>query len=291
MIVDELEALAAIFGPENVLSSHGGQHIEIHGLEASVSLEHVTGTKLDASFTVLIKIPDKGYPITAPPILTINAHWLTPVEAKDLANAAITKVWEKDNSQNDLLTSLIFYITANIPTRNIMSTHCWKPQLSPNSKSPNAHNTDEHCEADATLPDRLKPHSVSQTAGGIKIRHGRVLVDRKSSFQAHFSNVSSKLEVHEVLETLLAINKIAKATHNIWAYSIPSETSAKAMDHDSDGESGAGRKMHAMLDLLGASRTFVMVSRWYGGTKLGPDRFRHINTLTAEIIRENSGSG
>lgn len=53
-------------------------------------------------------------------------------------------------------------------------------------------------------------------------------------------------------------------------------------DHDSDGESGAGSKMQWLISTMKVRNVFVMVSRWYGGIQLGPDRFRIINRMTRD---------
>ena len=49
---------------------------------------------------------------------------------------------------------------------------------------------------------------------------GDILVDRKSTFQAHLAPVSSTQDVAELLAVLKSNNKIARATHNIMAYRI-----------------------------------------------------------------------
>ena len=58
-------------------------------------------------------------------------------------------------------------------------------------------------------------------------------------------------------------------------------------DNDDDGEDGAGNKMATLLDIMRAQDVFVMVTRWFGGIKLGPDRFKHIATATQNILKEN----
>lgn len=49
-------------------------------------------------------------------------------------------------------------------------------------------------------------------------------------------------------------------------------THAQVADNDDDGESGAGAKLAALLELMGVQNVFVVVTRWYGGVHLGPDR-------------------
>lgn len=42
-----------------------------------------------------------------------------------------------------------------------------------------------------------------------------------------------------------------------------------------------------LLKTLGVSNVMVVVSRWYGGIQLGPDRFKHINNACREILEKN----
>ena len=58
-------------------------------------------------------------------------------------------------------------------------------------------------------------------------------------------------------------------------------------DNDEDGESGAGAKMGALLDMMDVECCVVVVSRWYGGIHLGPDRFKHINNCARALLQES----
>eukprot|EP00632_Arachnochrysis_sp_CCMP2950_P006939 CAMPEP_0185718960 /NCGR_PEP_ID=MMETSP1164-20130828/47832_1 /TAXON_ID=1104430 /ORGANISM="Chrysoreinhardia sp, Strain CCMP2950" /LENGTH=74 /DNA_ID=CAMNT_0028386611 /DNA_START=15 /DNA_END=236 /DNA_ORIENTATION=+ len=68
---------------------------------------------------------------------------------------------------------------------------------------------------------------------------------------------------------------------------VDAATGARRADNEDDGETGAGAKMAHVLDLFdGPTGVFVMVSRWYGGIKLGPDRFKHIAKLTQRALED-----
>ena len=43
-----------------------------------------------------------------------------------------------------------------------------------------------------------------------------------------------------------------------------------------DGESGAGLVIVRMLEREGLTDHLIVVTRWYGGVKLGGDRFRRV---------------
>lgn len=44
-----------------------------------------------------------------------------------------------------------------------------------------------------------------------------------------------------------------------------------------------------LLEIVGAEDVLVVVSRWYGGIHLGPDRFKHINNA-ARMVLEKGGA-
>eukprot|EP00951_Prasinocladus_malaysianus_P034768 scaffold353390_cov40-Prasinocladus_malaysianus.AAC.1 len=58
-------------------------------------------------------------------------------------------------------------------------------------------------------------------------------------------------------------------------------------DNDEDGETAAGGRLAHLLQLVDARDVVVVVSRWYGGVKLGPARFTHINNAARELLLEN----
>lgn len=44
------------------------------------------------------------------------------------------------------------------------------------------------------------------------------------------------------------------------------------------------------IQIMDAWDIIVVVSRWFGGTHLGPDRFKHINSATREaVLRSQAG--
>lgn len=57
-------------------------------------------------------------------------------------------------------------------------------------------------------------------------------------------------------------------------------------DNDDDGEDAAGARLAHLLEMRKEDGIFVVVSRWYGGIKLGPKRFAHINNVARELLQE-----
>jgi len=125
-----------------------------------------------------------------------------------------------------------------------------------------------------------------------EIHSGEPISDRKSTFQAFLARVVHPKQAMCVLAKLKENKKIANAAHNMWAYRIggggkeksPSPLIARC---DDDGETHAGGRMLHLLEILDATNVIVVVSRWYGGILLGPDRFKHISNVTRNILEQN----
>ncbi|KAB0799229.1 hypothetical protein PPYR_07109 [Photinus pyralis] len=118
------------------------------------------------------------------------------------------------------------------------------------------------------------------------IIHGTTVEDRKSIFQGHTCTIHAAQDVRDVTELLLQNKKISHATHNITAYRITTPNGNILQDCDDDGETHAGGRLLHLLQILNVVNVYVMVSRWYGGIQLGPDRFRHINNAARQVLQE-----
>lgn len=113
------------------------------------------------------------------------------------------------------------------------------------------------------------------------------ITERKSVFIGHCARVSDASQVQEMLDGLGRDRRIAKATHNIWAYRIVT-ASVTIQDFDDDGETGAGSRLLHLLQLLKLSNVLVVVSRYFGGVKLGPARFKLINNAARQVLEEHA---
>ncbi|XP_053252352.1 protein IMPACT isoform X5 [Podarcis raffonei] len=121
------------------------------------------------------------------------------------------------------------------------------------------------------------------------IYHGNPITDRRSTFQAHLAPVVSPKQVKNVIAELYKNKKIASATHNIYAYRIYCEDKQTFLqDCEDDGETAAGGRLLHLMQILDVRNVLVVVSRWYGGILLGPDRFKHINNCARNILVEQN---
>ncbi|MES0824485.1 YigZ family protein [Ruegeria sp. SCP11] len=116
-------------------------------------------------------------------------------------------------------------------------------------------------------------------------RLGVILMDRGSKYAVSGATVSTRAEVDAVLHDLKSDKAYAKATHNTWAAVLP--TGALKAD---DGESGAGMVILRMLERAELQNHVVIVTRWYGGKKLGGDRFRRVQDATRAYL-DHIGAG
>lgn len=109
------------------------------------------------------------------------------------------------------------------------------------------------------------------------------LVDTKSTFIAHVARVTSTSQARLYVQQLLASDKrIRTATHNMTAWRIRGPGSASFQDCDDDGETAAGGRLLHLMQLMDIWDAMVVVTRWYGGVKLGPRRFAVINAVARD---------
>ncbi|RDA90342.1 hypothetical protein CP533_6018 [Ophiocordyceps camponoti-saundersi (nom. inval.)] len=109
--------------------------------------------------------------------------------------------------------------------------------------------------------------------------------ERKSSFVAHAHAIRSPAEARSRIASLLCSNRrLRDATHNIVAWRVRGSGLVTYSDCDDDGEAAAGGRLLRLLQLCDAWDVVVVVSRWFGGVRLGPRRFAIINAVAREAL-------
>lgn len=111
-----------------------------------------------------------------------------------------------------------------------------------------------------------------------------VVSDKGSKYAVTGGAVDSRADAKAFVKSMCRAKKYAKATHNTWAAILP-EGQVKS----DDGESGAGMVILRMLEREGLESHIIVVTRWYGGTKLGGDRFRHVQTCVRYYLDQLKG--
>lgn len=113
--------------------------------------------------------------------------------------------------------------------------------------------------------------------------HRHALEVKKSRFLAQAAPVASPEQALAFVQQAAD----ASATHNAWAYRLG--TSYRFHD---DGEVGgtAGRPILQAIEGQGVDRVVVLVTRWYGGVKLGTGGLvRAYGGCAAECLRSATG--
>ncbi|KJH48079.1 RWD domain protein [Dictyocaulus viviparus] len=252
------------------MEDYGAQQTELEVLQSifgdliSFESEHKIRISFDDDVKLLVTLPVMNssqeparYELSGPSLSTTERYQL---------QSALNDV-EMEDPRSQIIYSWIMVV------KNFMETRV-SPKL--------------QCSSDSTDQDEsvVSRHDIVVPV----IHHGEVLTDRKSHFQAHLAKVTSEQEVAVVLERLLENPKIARATHNMYAYRIVQfKNGHQSRLHNcfDDGETGASSKMLHILEKMNADNVLVIVTRWYGGIHLGPDRFRHINNLTRDIVSKH----
>lgn len=109
------------------------------------------------------------------------------------------------------------------------------------------------------------------------------LSDRGSKYAVSGGEVTSRSGAQSFIKQLKRQKKYAKATHNTWAVLL--ESGPLKAD---DGESGAGNVIVRMLEREGLNNHIIVVTRWYGGTKLGGDRFRRVQDAVRHYLENRT---
>ncbi|KAK3378245.1 ribosomal protein S5 domain 2-type protein [Podospora didyma] len=111
------------------------------------------------------------------------------------------------------------------------------------------------------------------------------VVELKSTFIARCAAVSSPTQAAQYVQHLLSVDKrVRGATHNITAWRIRGPNGTSFQDCDDDGETAAGGRLLHLMQLMDLWDTMVIVTRWYGGQKLGPRRFALINAAARDAF-------
>ncbi|KAM3501517.1 hypothetical protein MY10362_005493 [Beauveria mimosiformis] len=102
------------------------------------------------------------------------------------------------------------------------------------------------------------------------------LTSRASTFVAHAASVSNAGSRPGLIRQLITERPdLETASHNAWAIrtSFGNSPLVQQASFD-DGETGCGKFMLEIMREANITNTLVVLTRWYGGVMLGPDRWR-----------------
>lgn len=264
-LLAELDVLRAIYG-----DSSDGEEVCVYNPSWRTSkitfpIADVAGPRA----TLTVNYPAQGYPSEAPPQCRLSAPCVDK-SCWTLAelDALVLALW-REEAKGVMLYPLIETLRPPL-------AEAWVKQQ------------------ESTAPLRQEPTSsvsvdtLLQHVGWTRdmIAISDTVTDRKSAFVGCATPLPTAdilpMVVQQMLPLLLP--KADRATHCMYAYTTPDGAS----EHDDGGESGAGTRLMRFLQFQSAN-TFVqkrgcliVVYRWYGGTHLGSDRWRHILTCAKD---------
>ncbi|KAK8031050.1 hypothetical protein PG990_000784 [Apiospora arundinis] len=117
------------------------------------------------------------------------------------------------------------------------------------------------------------------------------VTSKDSTFIVRATKLAKLSHRQDTLQALFtAIPNLKGADHNAWAYRVkkPDMFGSHVIREESfdDGEGGSGDFMLKILRETNTIDTLVVMTRWYGGTMLGPDRWRIIRQCLKEALAE-----
>jgi hypothetical protein len=114
------------------------------------------------------------------------------------------------------------------------------------------------------------------------------ITSKKSTFVARSITVTTPTQAKNFVASLLSSNAdLRSADHNIYAYRVQSSTSNHVLeDSNDDGENGGGRHLLGLLQADMLSNVLLVVTRWYGGIFLGPDRWRIMSQVSRDALSQ-----
>ncbi|KAK2748511.1 eIF2 kinase Gcn2p negative regulator [Myotisia sp. PD_48] len=303
-LAEEILAINAIYGPSTI----------------TLTANSLPRSKTDPAIqdTIILQIPNheqlsflvgfrNTYPSTPPLVIGPASTGSSRGEGKkwtDILTASVEKVWTSGVCLYDLIVEAEERFDATKEDKQILSNS----GAIKSSSTSYDHIAADHSKSDdddnalqsgdkgilSNLPLCSPPEWIISDP----------ITEKKSVFIARVATVQTKEQAGMYLDHLLAAErKVASATHNITAWRIRQRqeqsgqdgslkvSETVVQDSDDDGETAAGGRLLLLLQLMDVWNVVVVVSRWYGGVKLGPDRFRLINAAARDALVKGEFGG
>jgi hypothetical protein len=113
---------------------------------------------------------------------------------------------------------------------------------------------------------------------------------KKSTFVARVVSLEDPSQASRAMSQLMKANMTLKsATHNAWAYRVNKDESTSqfggiAENSADDGETGCGVFLLRLMRAANSVNILIVLSRWYGGVLLGPDRWRIMQNCVHDAL-------
>ncbi|KAK3327166.1 ribosomal protein S5 domain 2-type protein [Cercophora scortea] len=290
-LADELEAINSIYGADTLLPSTQDSQSPDPDSEGAIYIltlpdeadDNNSNPTSSSSASLRLQFPPT-YPSAPPSVLGTHSageHGKRGAAARDLSlfRDAVSAVYEP--GQVCLFDAIEKFKDLLLDSQKPSSP----PPPSPSPENPPS-------------PSSSQEPSPAQLGEEPKWTISTPLISQKSTFQAHCTRITSPSQAKHFLTHLLTTDKrIRTATHNMTAWRVRGPNGTSFQDCDDDGETAAGGRLLHLMQLMDLWDVMVVVTRWYGGQKLGPRRFALINAaardafVKAGLVQEGGGGG
>ncbi|KAG2013204.1 imprinted and ancient [Coprinopsis cinerea AmutBmut pab1-1] len=302
-VASEVEVLQSIYGDDAIRlyrpNGNGNGHgrpLDPDAIRYEVALSFPSPHE-DVSIKILVSLPP-SYPASSPPQLQllskyIGAFGVDPNLFGSILRTFISlngvefvpeQVCVFDGVQNVLDRCVAWYEEqlslekAGQLVREEQKEAAQSNRLVPDESSVQR----KESEYDAHAAD--DPSQSTELPPGVEVFVAEPIHDRKSSFVGRACRIEHPSQVPQILSHLMSDRRIARAAHpviNAWRCQVGNLTH---QDNDDDGETAAGGRLAHLLQILEVNNVLVVVSRYFGGIHLGPDRFKHINQAARNAL-------
>ncbi|KAF8897923.1 imprinted and ancient [Infundibulicybe gibba] len=292
-VASEIQVLQSIYGDDAVRTWHPPANDSRRRSEDVATIRYEVSLSLpspheDVAIRVLVSLPPT-YPVSSPPQLQLLSRYIGAFAVDSGLFGSILRTfisitgieWTADTVcvfdglQNVLERCLAWY-------EDHLSADVAGELAREDSKDHNEFNTTNIPAPDVEKESPKAP--LASMPAGIQIFVADAILDRKSSFVGRACRVSHPSEVPLVLSHLSSDKRISRAAHpiiNAWRCQVGAVIH---QDNDDDGETAAGGRLAHLLQILEVNNVLVVVTRYFGGIHLGPDRFKHINQAARNAL-------
>lgn len=114
-----------------------------------------------------------------------------------------------------------------------------------------------------------------------------IFEEKKSKFITYLKPVSTKTEAVEFVEYISALNR--DATHNVYAYTVNDGTEHVKYSDDGEPKDTAGKPAYEILRMREIGNTALVISRYFGGIKLGAGGLIRAYAAAVKAALDESG--
>ncbi|KII95316.1 hypothetical protein PLICRDRAFT_96570 [Plicaturopsis crispa FD-325 SS-3] len=293
-VADELGVLQSIYGEDAIRLRHPSAptHTSNHEGGSSGTIRYEANISLSdpheaVPIKLLVSLPP-SYPATSPPQLQLLSRYIGPFgsDANIFGDVLRTYIstngveWSPDTvCVFDGLQSVIERCTAWYEDHlsaeaagELVREDEYEREHPPPKEPVYAQRPEQQFSPPPPMPE------------GVVITESEPITDRKSTFVGRACRISHPSQVPVILSHLMADRRVARAAIPLihaWRCQVGP---LLHQDNDDDGETAAGGRLAHLLQILEVNNVLVVVSRYFGGIHIGPDRFKHINSSARNAL-------